>query len=123
MIPPGVTNDENIASNEPGDENDTSQEGCSDHVPKAAKTILVRHSVGLALFFEHLSDTLEGPADTVENIAGQGMSSNAHVQGKSTLIPDYWSLKGLLYSTPLLVSLTLVVIFFLDSRAVLLADP
>ena len=70
----------------------------------------MRCSVGLALCFEHLFDTLEGPANTAENVAGQGMSSNAHFKDKSTLILDWLSLKGS-YSGPILVGLIPVFFF------------
>ena len=78
-ILPEATNSENIASNGPGDEHDVSPGGRLGHTAKAARTILVSDSVGLALYFGNLqSDTLEGPASIAENVAGQGVSFNVH---------------------------------------------
>ena len=50
-----------------------------DHTAKAARAVLVRNSVDLALCFGNLqSGTLEEPASIAGNVAGQGVSFDVH---------------------------------------------
>ena len=69
-------NGENASGGGLNDEHDVSREGS---LGKVARTILVRDSVGLTCIENLQSDTPEGTAGTTENIAGHGVSSDAHV--------------------------------------------